>query len=64
MDIVHYIFIGLALIMITEGLIYALFPLQIKKMMAMILGMPPEKIRSVGGLTLAIGSLFLWFLLR
>ena len=50
--------------MIIEGLLYALFPDQLRKMMALILETPTEKIRAMGGLTVALGALFLWFLIH
>lgn len=64
MDIWHYLLIGGALVMVIEGLLYALFPNQLQKIIAMVIEMPPEKIRAMGDLTLALGALFLWLLIH
>jgi len=63
-DLVLYFLIGIALVMIVEGFIYALFAKHIKKMTALITDMPIDKLRAMGGLTLALGALLLWLLIK
>lgn len=58
--------IGLAfmLMLVIEGLIYALFPVQMKRMMLMLMAMPAEKIRSFALGMMAIGAIGCWFYLK
>lgn len=49
-----------ALIFVIEGLLYALFPKHIQRMMAMASIFPPEKFRSFGAAMLTVGVLLVW----
>lgn len=49
-----------ALIFVIEGLLYAIFPRHIQKMMAMAAIMPPEKFRTFGAAMIAFGVLLVW----
>jgi uncharacterized protein YjeT (DUF2065 family) len=49
-----------ALIFVIEGLLYAIFPAQIQRMMAMASSFPPEKFRSFGAAMVALGVLLVW----
>lgn len=52
--------IGLALMLVVEGLIYALFPQGMKAMIVRMLDVPPSTLRS-GGLVAVIAGLgLLW----
>lgn len=58
---VEQIGLALMLMLVIEGLIYAIFPDNMKKLMAYLLSLPSEQIR-VTGLTLAIfGAIGVWF---
>lgn len=58
--------IGLAFMMmlIIEGLLYALFPEQMKRMMLMVMAMPAERIRSFALGMIALGALGIWMYLK
>jgi hypothetical protein len=52
------------LMLVIEGLIYALFPAQMKRMMLMLLAMPVERIRSFALGIMAVGAIGCWFYLK
>jgi uncharacterized protein len=52
---------ALALAIVIEGLLYAAFPDQMKKMLASILSMPASTIRAVALACAVIGLVLLWF---
>ena len=54
------IWTALGLVLVIEGLTYALVPGQMKKMMAMMQDAPVERLRMVGTLVLALGVLVIW----
>lgn len=54
-DFTDYILTALALVFVIEGLVYALFPDGVRKMMAMALMMETSKIRLMGIIGLGIG---------
>ena len=54
--------IAIGLLLILEGLLYAIFPSQMKNMLNQIKDLPTSKLRS-GGLVFAIiGFIIVWFL--
>ena len=55
---------ALALILVIEGALYALFPARMKRMMTEVLRLPDETLRNVGLIAAAIGLGMAWFLLR
>lgn len=57
---VSHIITAFALIFVIEGLLYAIFPRHIQKMMAMAAIMSPDKFRSYGGAMMAFGVLLVW----
>ena len=57
-----YIISALALVLVIEGLLYALFPTGVRKMMAMAISMPEMSLRKTGGVMVIIGFLILMFL--
>ncbi|MCB1532905.1 MAG: DUF2065 domain-containing protein [Alphaproteobacteria bacterium] len=59
-----YILSALALVFVIEGLIYALFTDAVKRMMAMALSLPTEKLRQFGLMMAALGLLSLWFIAK
>lgn len=52
---------ALALVLVIEGVIYALFPAAMKRMMAQIMQVPDSALRNVGLLALLIGVAVVWF---
>lgn len=54
---------ALALVLVIEGVIYALFPVAMKRMMARAMDMPASALRA-GGLAAAATGVFLVWLLR
>lgn len=55
-------FSALALAIIIEGLLYAAFPEQMKKMLASLQSMPASTIRAVALACAAAGLVLLWFI--
>lgn len=56
------LFAALALAIVIEGLLYAAFPEQMKKMLAAIQAMPASTIRAVALACAAAGLILLWFI--
>ena len=56
------LFTALALVLVIEGLIYALFPDAMKRMMASILQLPSSSIRSAGLLAAIVGLVLIWII--
>jgi uncharacterized protein len=54
------IWIALGLVLVFEGLTYALVPGQMQKMMARMLEVPPDQLRLAGTAALAIGVFVIW----
>ena len=55
-------FSALALAIVIEGLLYAAFPEQMKKMLAQLMAMPASTIRGVALACAGAGLVLLWFL--
>ncbi|MGB4108071.1 MAG: DUF2065 domain-containing protein [Alphaproteobacteria bacterium] len=53
---------ALFLVFVIEGLLYALFPEQVKKLMAMALSMPAQPLRIFGLLMASAGILAIYIL--
>jgi len=54
--------IALALVLVIEGLIYALFPDAMKRMMVAALSMPSSSMRTAGLLAAIIGVGIVWLI--
>jgi uncharacterized protein YjeT (DUF2065 family) len=54
--------IALALILVIEGALYALFPQQMKKVLLHVLGMPLSSIRLAGLVSAAAGVFLVWLI--
>lgn len=50
------------LVLVIEGLAYALFPSALKRMMAAMQEMPPETLRRAGAIILTIGVMMVWLI--
>lgn len=48
----HYLALGLAMALVIEGAVYAIFPQQLKTMLQQIATITPEQMR-IGGLSVA-----------
>ena len=60
MDLVTALGLALAI----EGVLYALFPDAMRKMMAQILSQPPTVVRTSGLLAAAVGVVIVWLVRR
>ena len=52
--------VALALILVIEGALYALFPEGMKRMMMRLIDEPTARIRAVGLVAAAVGVLAVW----
>jgi len=52
--------IGIGLVLVIEGLLYALFPDGVRKMAQMAGQMPDQVLRTGGVIALALGVLIVW----
>ena len=59
-----YILTAFALVFVIEGLLYALFPDAVKRMMAIATAMPPEKLRGFGLMMVVTGMFFIWLITK
>lgn len=57
-----YILTAVALVFVIEGLIYTLFPDSVRRMMALAIEMPPEKLRLFGLVMTVTGFGLVWML--
>ena len=55
---------ALALVLVIEGAIYALFPDGMKKLMAAMQGIPASTLRSFGLAAVVTGVIVVWFMRR
>jgi hypothetical protein len=53
---------GLALVLVIEGILYALFPDGMKRVAARAMAVPPQIMRAAGLLTATIGVVIVWLL--
>jgi uncharacterized protein len=51
---------ALGLVLVLEGLTYALVPGQMKKMMALLQETPADRLRFIGTAMLAVGVFVIW----
>jgi uncharacterized protein len=56
--------VALALILVVEGSLYALFPDRMKRMMTEVLRLPDDTLHNFGLIAAAIGLGMVWFLVR
>jgi len=56
------LFSALALVLVLEGLIYAAFPEQMKKLLASIQSMPASTIRAAALACAGVGLVLLWLI--
>lgn len=53
---------ALALVLVIEGVIYALFPSTMQRMMAAVIELPPTVLRSGGLIAAILGVLAVWLI--
>lgn len=54
--------VALGLVLVIEGILYALFPDAMRRMMAQVLEMPPSVIRGAGLTAAAVGLGLVWLI--
>ncbi|MEM6941570.1 MAG: DUF2065 domain-containing protein [Pseudomonadota bacterium] len=54
------LFLALGLVMILEGLVYALAPSLLERMLETLRQMPEMAVRQIGGLCVVGGLIFVW----
>jgi len=55
---------GLALVLVIEGILYALFPEGMKQVAARATAVPPQILRAAGLLAASFGVVIVWLLRR
>ena len=55
-----FVLLALGLVMILEGLVYALAPSLLERMLEMLRQMPAEAVRQVGALIVVAGLICVW----
>jgi uncharacterized protein len=55
---------GLALVLVIEGVLYALFPEAMKRLAARAMRVPPHVLRAAGLVSAAIGVAIVWLMRR
>ena len=55
---------GLALVLVIEGILYALFPDGMKRVAARAMQVPPQVLRAAGLLAASFGVVLVWLLRR
>jgi len=56
--------IAIGLLLVIEGLLYAIFPNAMKKMLNAMKDMPETKLRSCGLIFAVIGFILVWYIKR
>jgi uncharacterized protein len=54
------IWLAIGLVLVIEGLTYALVPGHMQKMMRLLQDEPPERLRLMGAIVLAVGVFVIW----
>lgn len=61
---IAWVFMTLGLVMIVEGLVYALAPSLLERMLEMLRAMPESAVRQIGALVVVGGLILIWTALR
>jgi len=61
-DFTLYILTAFALMFVIEGLIYALFPDAVQRMMAMAISLPQQRLRRFGLAMATLGFFIIWMM--
>lgn len=62
LDIIRLVFFFISIVFIFEGIIYALFPDYVKKMLNYIISLNSNSIRIIGFLFLLVGTITLYII--
>ena len=63
-DLSTLLITSIAMIFVIEGLLYALFPRQFKKMLFLILTLKDNQLRNYGFIMILVGTLSVWLILK
>jgi len=58
---VSTVLLALGLVMIVEGLAYALAPSLVERMLEMLRALPEAAVRQIGWLVVVTGAILVWF---
>jgi len=58
----HDLWVACGLVLVIEGVLYSLFPQQMKQALVLLVAMPAAQIRVLGIASLSLGWLSVWFL--
>ena len=56
--------IAIGLLLVIEGLLYAIFPAAMKNMLSIMKDMPAQKLRSGGLIFALLGFIIVWYIKR
>lgn len=56
--------LALGLVMLLEGLVYALAPSLLERMLELLRSLPPAAVRQIGALAMVTGLLLIWLAFR
>ncbi|WP_435641053.1 DUF2065 domain-containing protein [Micavibrio aeruginosavorus] len=62
MEFAAYILTAFCLIFVIEGLVYALFPDMVRRMMAMAIMLPVQRLRLFGAIMAISGLCLIWII--
>jgi hypothetical protein len=57
---VSWLLLALGLVLVVEGLVFALAPSRLEEIMALLARMPVETRRLIGLLALTVGAMLIW----
>ena len=60
MSLIAITFLALGLVLIVEGLAYALAPQLLERMLEILRTLPESALRQVGGLAVVLGLILVW----
>jgi len=63
-DLSSVLIAAFGLVLVIEGLIYALFPAGMKRVMVQVLELPPSLLRNGGIVAAVVGCLIVWLVRR
>lgn len=55
---------GIALVLVIEGILYALFPDAMKRLAARTVSVPPQALRAAGLAAACVGVILVWLIRR
>ncbi|QFT60444.1 hypothetical protein FIU94_16560 [Sulfitobacter sp. THAF37] len=61
---IAWVFMTLGLVMIVEGLVYALAPSLLERMLELLRSLPENAVRQIGALVVVAGLILVWLAFR